>query len=118
VAWDKPGGFVGRDALLAQREVRPPKRRLIQVLLLDPEPILHGGEPILRDGRWIGYVRAGAYGHTLGGGVGLGMIEDEAGIPAEAVEAGRFEIDVAGARYPARGSLRPLYDPDRLRIKG
>ncbi len=117
VAWDKPGGFIGRDALLAARVPGPPKRRLVQVLLEDPEPFLHGGEPVLRDGQWLGYVRAGAYGHTLGGAVGLATIEDEAGLPVEAIEHGRFEIDVAGVRCPARASIRPMYDPDRLRIK-
>lgn len=117
VAWEKPGGFIGREALLAQRHAGPPKRRLVQFLLEDPEPLLHGGEPILRDGRWLGHIRAGAYGHTLGGAVGLGMVEDEAGIPVEVIQGGRFEIDIAGSRYPARASLRPLYDPDRLRIK-
>jgi 4-methylaminobutanoate oxidase (formaldehyde-forming) len=45
------------------------------------------------------------------------MVEDEAGIPAETIDGGRFEVDVAGVRYPARASIRPLYDPDRLRIK-
>jgi 4-methylaminobutanoate oxidase (formaldehyde-forming) len=117
VAWDKPGGFIGREALLGRRHAGPPRRRLVQFLLEDPEPLLHGGEPILRDGRWLGHIRAGAYGHTLGGAVGLGMVEDEAGIPVEAIQGGRFEIDIAGSRYPARASLRPLYDPDRLRIK-
>jgi heterotetrameric sarcosine oxidase gamma subunit len=117
VAWDKPGGFIGREALLAQRRPGPPTRRLVQFLLEDPEPLLHGGEPILRDGRWFGHIRAGAYGHTLGGAVGLGMVEDEAGIPVEVIQGGRFEINIAGSRYPARASLRPLYDPDRLRIK-
>jgi 4-methylaminobutanoate oxidase (formaldehyde-forming) len=117
VAWDKPGGFIGREALLAQREVRPPRRRLVQVLLEDSEPLLYGGEPMFRDGRWCGYVRAGAYGHTLGASVGLAMIEAEAGLPASAIDDGRFEVDVAGVRYAARASLRPLYDPDRLRIK-
>jgi 4-methylaminobutanoate oxidase (formaldehyde-forming) len=117
VAWDKPGGFIGRDALLAARLPGPPKRRLVQVLLEDPEPFLHGGEPMLREGRWLGYVRAAAYGHTLGGAVGLATIEDEAGLPVEAIEQGPFEIDVAGVRYPARASIRPMYDPDRLRIK-
>jgi len=116
VAWDKPGGFVGRDALLASRAPGPPVRRLVQVLLEDPEPQLHGGEPVLREGRWLGYVRAGAYGHTLGGAVGLATLEDPAGLPADAITAGRFEVDVAGTRYPARASLRPLYDPDRSRI--
>jgi len=117
VAWDKPGGFIGRDALLAKRVAGPPKRRLVQVLLEDPAPFLHGGEPMLRDGHWLGYVRAAAYGHTLGGAVGLATIEDEAGLPAEAIEHGPFEIDVAGVRYPARASIRPMYDPDRLRIR-
>jgi 4-methylaminobutanoate oxidase (formaldehyde-forming) len=119
VALDKPGGFIGRDALQRAREAQagPPKRRLIQVLVEDPEPLLYSGEPVLRDGAWFGYNRAGAYGHTLGGAVGLAMVEDEAGIPAEVIEEGRFEIDIAGVRYPARASLRPMYDPDRLRIK-
>ncbi len=117
VAWDKPGGFIGRDALLAQRHAGPPRRRLAQFLLADPEPLLHGGEPILRDGRRFGHIRAGAYGHTLGGAVGLGMVEAESGIPAEVIEGETFEIDIAGSRHPARASLRPLYDPDRRRIK-
>jgi glycine cleavage system aminomethyltransferase T/glycine/D-amino acid oxidase-like deaminating enzyme len=117
VAWDKPGGFVGRDALLARRGAGPPHRRLAQFLLEDPEPLLHGGEPILRSGRWFGHIRAGAYGHTLGSAVGLGMVEDEAGIPAEAIRDDQFEVEVAGQRYPARASLRPLYDPDRLRVR-
>ena len=117
VAWDKPGGFVGRDALLRARHDGLPRRRLVQVLLEDPEPLLYHGEPVLRDGRWFGYVRAGAYGHTLGAAVGLAMVEDEAGIPADAIVAGRFEVDVAGVRHPARASIRPLYDPERLRIK-
>ena len=117
VAWDKPGGFIGRDALLAARAATtPPKRRLVQVLVEDPEPLLYGGEPVLRDGRWLGYVRAGAYGHTLGGAVGLAMLEDEAGLPAADLLDARLEIDVAGTRYSARASLRPIYDPGRSRI--
>ena len=116
VAWDKPGGFIGRDALLALRRPGPPKRRLVQVLLEDPEPILYHAEPVLRDGKWFGHVRWGGYGHTLGGAVGLAMVEDEAGLPAEAIDGGVFEVDVAGVRYPARASVRPMYDPDRKRI--
>ena len=117
VAWDKPGGFIGRDALLAARTPDPPKRRLVPLIVDDPEPQLYGGEPVLREGRWLGYVRAAAYGHTLGGAVGLAMLEDAAGLPAEAVVGAPFEVDIAGTRYPARASIRPLYDPDRLRIR-
>lgn len=53
-----------------------------------------------------------------GGFIGLGMVEDEAGIPAEAIAEWNFELEVAGRRVPAVASLRPLYDPDRTRIKG
>jgi 4-methylaminobutanoate oxidase (formaldehyde-forming) len=117
VAWDKPGGFIGRDALLQARSDRPPVRRMVQVLVGDAEPVLYGGEPVLLHGRVIGLVRAGAYGHTLGGAVGLAMLEDSAGLPAEAVAHDHLELDIAGVRYPARASIRPLYDPDRHRIK-
>lgn len=116
VAWEKPGGFIGRDALLAQRAEGLPKRRLAQFLLDDPEPLLYGNEPILRDGRWVGYVRAGGYGHTLGASVGLGNVEDESGVSVESIEDARFEIDIAGRRFAARASLRPMYDPRRERI--
>ena len=64
----------------------------------------------------MGHNRIGAYGHTLGGALGLAMIEDEAGIPAASVDGDDYEIEIVGVRYPARVSLKPLYDPDRLRI--
>jgi heterotetrameric sarcosine oxidase gamma subunit len=116
VAWDKPGGFIGREALLEARRAGPPRRRLVQVLCLDPGPLLYGHEPLYRGGRLVGHNRVGAYGHTLGGGVGLAMMEDEAGLPAAEVDGDDYELDVAGVRYPARVSVKPLYDPDRSRI--
>jgi glycine cleavage system aminomethyltransferase T/glycine/D-amino acid oxidase-like deaminating enzyme len=116
IAWDKPGGFVGRDALLRAREIRPPRRRFVQFLLTDPEPLLWGEEPVFLDGRRVGHIRAGAYGHTLGAAVGLGMVEDEDGLSAERIAQGSFEIEVSGRRSGAVASLRPLYDPDRRRI--
>jgi 4-methylaminobutanoate oxidase (formaldehyde-forming) len=117
VDFDKPGGFVGREALLAQREERPYKSRLVQFLLEDPEPLLYGEEPILRDGDPVGYLRSGAYGHTLGGAMGFGYVEDEAGVTADFVKAGNFEIQVAGTCYSAKASLRSMYDPQNLRVR-
>ncbi len=80
VDFDKPGGFVGRDALLADKQAGPPKRRLVQFLLDDPEPLLYGEEPIFRDGERAGYLRSGNYGHTLGGAMGFGYIDHEDGV--------------------------------------
>jgi glycine cleavage system aminomethyltransferase T/glycine/D-amino acid oxidase-like deaminating enzyme len=116
VAWDKPGGFVGREALLERRKVTPPTYRMVHVLCLDPEPLLYGHEPLYRNGKLVGHNRFGAYGHTLGGSVGLAMLEDEAGIPAAGLDGDDYEIEIVGKRYPARVSLKPLYDPDRARI--
>ncbi|MHB8958879.1 MAG: FAD-dependent oxidoreductase [Candidatus Limnocylindrales bacterium] len=116
VAWEKPGGFVGRGALLMARRPGPPTRRLVQVLALDPGPLLYGHEPLYRNGRLVGHNRIGAYGHTLGGAVGLAILEDEAGLPAPNVDGDDYELDIAGVRYPARVSARPLYDPERARI--
>jgi 4-methylaminobutanoate oxidase (formaldehyde-forming) len=114
----KPGGFLGKDAVLAEKARGPLRRRLLQVLLTDPAPLLFHAEPVWRDGVAVGYVRAASYGHTLGGAVGLAMIDaGDAPLDQAWIDAGRWEVDVAGTRVPARASLRPLYDPGNERIK-
>lgn len=117
VDFDKPGGFVGRDALMRQRESRPLTSRLVQFLLEDPEPLLFGEEPIFYQGAPVGYLRSGAYGHTLGGAMGMGYVEHADGVTADLVNSGEFEIQVAGERIPAKTSLRPMYDPKGLRVR-
>jgi 4-methylaminobutanoate oxidase (formaldehyde-forming) len=117
VDFAKPGGFIGREALLRQQEAGVLQRRLVQFLLEDPEPLLYGSEPIYRDGELVGYLRSGGYGHTLGGAVGLGSVENQEGVSADFVKSGRYEIAVAGVRYPARASLRPMYDPKGERVR-
>jgi len=117
VAVDKPGGFIGRDAVLAQKAAGPLRKRLLQLLVTDPEPLMFHGEVVYRDGVSCGYVRAASYGHTLGGAVGLAMIEADEPIKAAWIDAGDWTIDIAGSRYPARASLRPLYDPRMERVR-
>ncbi|MBX6752021.1 MAG: GcvT family protein [Micromonosporaceae bacterium] len=115
VAADKP--FLGRDAVLAAKEAGPPRRRLVQVLLTDPEPLLYHGEVVYRSGQPVGYVRAASYGHTLGGAVGLAMVEADEPVTTSWVDGGEWTVDVAGVRHPARVSLRPLYDPTNARVR-
>ncbi len=114
---DKPE-FVGRDAALAERAAGLPTRRLAQVLVTDREPLLHHAEVVLRDGEPVGYVRAASYGHTLGGAVGLAMIEAGEPVTRRYLAGARWEVDVAGDRYPAAVSLRPMYDPRMERVRG
>ena len=114
---DKPVDFIGREAFLKQKEAGVLKKRLVQFLLEDPEPLLHGGEPIYRDGVRVGDINTGNYGHTLGGAVGLGPIKYEGGVTKEYLQNGIFEIEVVGVHYPAKASLRPLYDPKNEKVK-
>ena len=111
------GDFIGREAALKQKSAGPLKRRLAQVLVKDPEPMLFHAEVVRRNGKPVGYVRAGSYGHTLGGAVGLFMIEAGEPIDAAYLKGGRWEVDIAGKLYPAEVSLKPLYDPEMKKIK-
>jgi 4-methylaminobutanoate oxidase (formaldehyde-forming) len=116
VKWDKPGGFVGREALLEQRE-QGLSRHLVQLRLKDPEPLIYHNEPIWRDGALVGHITSGAYGHTLGGAVGLGYVSATPGDAAEAVLEGTYEVEVACEKIAAEVSLRPLYDPENSKIR-
>jgi 4-methylaminobutanoate oxidase (formaldehyde-forming) len=116
VALDKPGGFIGVDAVRAARALGHPRRRLVQVFLEDPDPLMFHAEVVHRDGRSVGSVRSASYGHTLGGAVGLAMVESDRPITPEALEGGTWTVEVAGRHVPARVSLRPLYDPTNARI--
>ena len=117
VKLDKKGEFIGRDALAEIKARGVPNRRMLQFLLNDPEPLLYGNELILLDGKEVGYMQIGGYGHTLGGAVGLGFAELEEPLTAETVKSGGWEILIAGDRVPAKASLRPLYDPAMSRVK-
>jgi glycine cleavage system aminomethyltransferase T/glycine/D-amino acid oxidase-like deaminating enzyme len=113
----KPGGFLGRDAVLAKKAEGPLRRRIVQILVKDPEPMMYHAEIVYRDGKAVGYVRAASYGHTVGGAVGLAMIDAGEPMDQAYLDGGTWEVDIAGRRYPALASLRPLYDPEGKRIK-
>jgi glycine cleavage system T protein len=116
VRFEKPVAFIGRDALLAQRET-PLRRRLVVFTLDDPEPLLYHDEPIWRDGALVGRMTSAAYGHTIGRAIGLGFVEAADGVSDAFVEAGRWEIEIACERVPARASLTPPYDPKSVRVR-
>ena len=116
IAWDKPGGFVGRDALLEFKAQGPPRNRVVNLFVDDPAADLFGNEPVLVDGNWVGYVRAAAYGYTLGGPVGLAQVSHEAGVTADWLAAKSFTVHTPAGDLPARLQLQPFYDPARSRI--
>ncbi len=118
VKLDKPGGFIGHDALARQREAGPLPKRLVMFKLRDAEPVLFHEELIRRDGEIVGYISSGAYGFTLGASVGMGYVNHGEGITKDYVESGDWEIEIACERFPADASLRAFYDPAGKRVKG
>ena len=121
--YDKPGGFIGKDFVVKQREELKKlgglRNRLVQVLVLDSEPLMYHGEVVYRNGKIAGDIRAASYGHTLGGAVGLAMItaEDGSVVNKAYLTQGVWEVEIAGKTYPCKLSLNPMYDPSNKKIK-
>jgi glycine cleavage system aminomethyltransferase T len=117
VAWSKPGGFTGRTALLRQKEAGV-RRRLVNFRLSQAEPLAYHNEPIWRDGRIVGRVTSGMYGHTVGGPLALGYVTNPEGTASpDWVKSGHYELEIAAERFTAEPSLQPFYDPKSQRIK-
>lgn len=89
---------------------------MVSLLVQDPDILLFGNEAVVEDGAYVGYVRAGAYGHTVGGSVGLAMVEREEGVTPEWLASGSFAVRTPSGTYPVTVSRKPLYDPARRRI--
>ncbi len=109
------GDFLGRDAVLKKRDAGL-LRRLVQFRLKDPEPLLFHNEAIVRDGKIVGTITSGNYGHSS-------RRRDR---PRLCAMRGRerggragssYEIEIAGERFAAEASLKPMYDPKAERVR-
>ncbi|CAL7940333.1 unnamed protein product [Xylocopa violacea] len=128
VKLDKTVDFIGKDALLKQRE-EGVKRKYVQLLLNDHDSELDtwcwGSEPIFRNGKYCGMTTTTGYGFTFKKQVCLGFVQniDSQGCPQEVTNeyilSGDYEVDVAGIKYPAKCHLHspnlPTKFPDKER---
>jgi glycine cleavage system T protein len=117
VSFDKPGGFIGREALARQRQHARTKR-LVQFRLEDPDRLLYHDEPIYRDGQLVGRTSSGAWSYTQDRAIAMGYVACEHGVDAAFIADGSWEIEVACERVPASASLRSFYDPGSQRPRG
>jgi glycine cleavage system aminomethyltransferase T/glycine/D-amino acid oxidase-like deaminating enzyme len=109
--------FLGRTALEAAR-ASGPRRRLVSFVVGDAEPMLWGGELVLRDGIAVGQVTSAAWGATLGACVGLAYVADPAGVTsADWVRTGGYTVNVGGSVHPVTVGLRAPYDPENRRVR-
>jgi heterotetrameric sarcosine oxidase gamma subunit len=110
--------FLGRAAV-EKAKADGPRRRLVSFVVESPEPMLWGGELVLRDGVPTGQVVSAAWGETLGACAGLAYVWSPTGdvVDRDSVLRGGFEVDVNGTRHAVSVSFRPPYDPDGEKIK-
>jgi aminomethyltransferase len=99
---EKPN-FLGREALLAQKESGP-KQKFIALKAQDRCPPLRSHYPILIEGRQIGEITSGTQSPTLGAGIGLGYVDSKFSKPGQ-----RVQIDIRGKKFPATIEKKPLY---------
>lgn len=108
--------FLGRDAVERAR-AQGVRRRLVGFVVDAREPMLWGGELILRDGLPAGQVTSAAWGAAVGSCVGLAYLRSTDVVTPDWIRAGRYEVNVGGRLYPVSVSLKPIYDPAGERIK-
>ena len=90
----------------------------MQLALVDSDKLLYHNEPIWRDGSLVGETTSGMWGHTLQQSLAMGYVTNPDGVADAAyINAGAYEVEVAGVRLPACVSLQPFYDPKSLRVK-
>ena len=122
VAFDKPGGFIGREALRRQAEAGPLETRLVNLRLRSATPAagpyLHRNEPLWRDGLIVGHVTSGAWGFRLNGSFGLASVHRKGGVDAAWLRQAGFEVEVAGVRHAVDLQFAGFYDPAGARLRG
>ena len=110
---DKPGGFVGREALARLAGTYPdgPAARLRCLVLDDPRSVCLGTEPVRVDGVPGGRVTSGGYGYRVDRSIAYAYL------PPSARVGDRVEVGVFGRWVAAEVAAEPLYDPKNLRVR-
>jgi sarcosine dehydrogenase len=108
--------FLGREAL-EQQQRSPLTKQLCAFTADDRSVMLLGRETIHRDGKRVGWLSSGGYGHTLCAAIGLGYVRCPQGVSREYLAAGHYELEVASTRVACRIHFEPLYDPTMQRVR-
>ena len=111
--------FIGRDALIAQKEAgaKGMKKKLVIFTIDDPEPLIYHDEPIYRNGELAGENTHGSYAHMLGKSIGMVYLSNPDGITDEWIMDAQYEIEVEDKRYPITIHLKAPWDPAGKSIK-
>jgi glycine cleavage system aminomethyltransferase T len=105
---DKPGGFIGLDAL----EGAEPRELLCCLVLEDPRAVAVGNEPVQAGGAICGRVTTGGYGYTVERSIAYAYLPPEHAEPGTEVA-----VEIFGAWVGGEVAREPLFDPAGERIR-
>ena len=111
VAFDKEADFIGKQAVLTQRDKGPEKKLVTMVMETDDIDVTHD-EAIFHNGECVGYVTSGGFAHHVQKSVALGYVPTALAKDGEA-----FEIELLGEMKPAKIVAEPLYDSTGERMR-
>jgi 4-methylaminobutanoate oxidase (formaldehyde-forming) len=121
VAFDKPGGFLGRDALIRQRDAGPLESRIVKLRVREASqsagPYLYRNEPIYKSSETVGYVTSGAWGFRLDCSLGMASVSHQGGVTPEWLAEGDFEVEIAGVTHAVNLQFAGFYDPKDERLR-
>ena len=104
------GDFIGRDATLRSREEAAPRWRCVYLSIDAADADCSGSEAVFTNGRLVGAVSSGAYGHAVGQSLAFAYVAPDVATPGT-----DLEVAILGERRPARVLDGPAYDPDNER---
>lgn len=107
--------FTGKAAIEERRD-KGANSRLLLFRLDDPNALVFGGEPILRDGEIVGRLTSASYGWSVGGAIGMGYVTRPEGVGLKELAGAEYSIKVEGRSVPAQaqpaGAIRPGQQSD------
>ncbi len=109
---DKERDYIGRIALQSQQETNN-LWRLVCLTVETEQADATGNEPVIFDGKVIGVVTSGGYGHSVGKSIALAYLK-----PEYCLDGQLLSIDIIGNNCPAKVNLKPLFDPQGYQLRG
>ena len=112
IDWTKPH-FIGRDAAVQSRESNAPYQRVVTLEIDAKDADASGYEPVWRNGKMVGFVTSGGYGHCIGKSLAMAMIDDDASL-----EGTELKVHIVGQERAAKVIAPSPYDPKGHVMRG
>jgi len=111
IGFDK-GEFIGREAALAEQQNDSAPQRLVTLAIEDTDADASGFEPVWHDGRRIGFITSGGYGHYVGKSLAMALVAPEHSAPGT-----RLQTHIVGTEREAQVIPPSPYDPEGRRMR-